>query len=73
MTVLTLHRAALIGVFTIAALFAGTTWSVAGPVTKPDYGCMYVPEANSTEANSAKAAGDVVHIEHCARSDAAGH
>jgi hypothetical protein len=72
-TVLIHHRAAVIGVLTIAALLAGTMRSVAGPVTKPDYGCMYVPEANSTKANSAKATGDVVHIEHCARSDAAGH
>jgi hypothetical protein len=72
-TILTHHRAALIGVFTIAAWFAGTAWSVAGPVAKPDYGCIYAPEANSTKANSAKATGDVIHVERCARSDSAGH
>jgi hypothetical protein len=62
-TILTHHRAALIGVFTIVAWFAGTAWSVAGPVTKPDHACIYAPEAKS----------DVLHVEHCARSDAAGH
>jgi hypothetical protein len=62
-TVLTHHRAALIGVFTIAAMFAGTAWSVAGPLSNPDHGCTYSPKAKS----------DVLHFEHCARSDAAGH
>jgi hypothetical protein len=33
MTVLTRSRAASIGVFTIAAMLAGTAWSVAGPAT----------------------------------------
>jgi hypothetical protein len=67
------HRAALIGLFTIASLFAGTLWSMASPVTKADYACIYAPKASSANANSAKEAGDVIHAEHCARSDAAGH
>jgi hypothetical protein len=46
-TVLTHHRAALIGVFTIAAMFAGTAWSVAGPLSNPDHGCTYSPKAKS--------------------------
>jgi hypothetical protein len=62
-TVLTHHRAALIGLFTIASLFAGTLWSVAGPVSNPDHGCTYFPKAKS----------DVLHVDHCARLDAAGH
>jgi hypothetical protein len=62
-TVLTRYRAALIGVFTIAAMFAGIAWSVAGPVSDPDHGCTYFLKAKS----------DVLHFEHCARSDAAGH
>jgi hypothetical protein len=57
------HRAALICVFAIAAMFAGTAWSVASPATNPDHGCTYFPKAKS----------DVLHFEHCARSDAAGH
>lgn len=63
MTVLTRYRAALIGAFTIAAMLAGTAWSVASPATNPDHSCAYAP----------KAKGDVRHFEHCARSDAAGH
>jgi len=62
-TVLIHHRAALIGVFAISAMFAGTAWSVASPATNPDHACTYAPKAKS----------DVLHFEHCARSDAAGH
>jgi hypothetical protein len=71
--ILTHHRTALACVFTIAAMFAGTVWSVASPATNPDHSCTYFPKANSTKANAAKEAGDVRHAEHCARSDAAGH
>lgn len=63
MTVLSYHRAALICVFTIAATFAGAAWSVASPATNPDHSCTYAPKAKS----------DVLHFEHCARSDAARH
>jgi hypothetical protein len=63
MTVLIHHRAALIVVFAIAAMFAATAWSVASPVTNPDHNCTYAPKAKS----------EVRHFEHCARSDAAGH
>src|SRR6202030_1523187 len=62
-TVLTHHSAALICVFAISAMFAGTAWSVASPATNPDHGCTYAPKAKS----------DVLHVEHCARSDATGH
>ena len=68
MTVLNSHRAAFICMLTIAAMFAGTAWSVASPATNPDHGCTYFPKANSP-----KSMGDVLHVEHCARSDAAGH
>ena len=63
MTVLSHHRAALICVFTIVAMFAGAAWSVASPATNPDHSCTYAPKAKS----------DVLHFEHCARSDAARH
>jgi hypothetical protein len=72
-TVLNPYRAAVIGVLMIAGLFAGTARSVASPVTKPDYACIYIPETGSAKAASDKAADDVIHVEHCARSDAAGH
>ena len=42
-------------------MFAGTTWCVAAPIA--NYDCTY----------SAKAGSDVLHVEHCAWSDAAGH
>jgi hypothetical protein len=67
-TVLIHHRAVLIGVLAIAAMFAGTAWSVAGPMAKPDYGCTYSPKSKS-----ARAMGDILDFEHCARADAAGH
>jgi hypothetical protein len=54
-------RAALICTLTISAMFAGTTWCVAAPIA--NYDCTY----------SAKAGSDVLHVEHCAWSDAAGH
>ena len=63
MTVLSHHRAVLICVFTIVAMFAGAAWSVASPATNPDHSCTYAPKAKS----------DVLHFEHCARSDAARH
>jgi hypothetical protein len=53
-------RAALICTLTISAMFAGTTWCVAAPIA--NYDCTY----------SAKAGSDVLHVEHCAWSDAAG-
>src|ERR1700722_4475537 len=53
-------RAALICTLTISAMFAGTTWCLAAPIA--NYDCTY----------SAKAGSDVLHVGHCAWSDAAG-
>ena len=44
-------------------MFAGTAWSEASKVANAGYSCTY----------SAKAKGDVLHFEHCAWSDSAGH
>src|SRR5882757_11055465 len=57
------NKAALACAFAISVMFAGTAWSEASQVANTDYGCSY----------SSKAKGDVLHFEHCAWSDAAGH
>lgn len=44
-------------------MFAGTASCVAAPQAKLDHDCTY----------SARAKSDVIHVEHCAWSDAAGH
>ncbi len=54
---------ALACAFTVSVMFAGTAWPETRPVANGDSDCTYAP----------KAMGDMVHAEHCAWSDAAGH
>jgi hypothetical protein len=54
---------ALACAFTVSVMFAGTAWPETSRVTNGVSDCTYAP----------KARGDMVHAEHCARSDAAGH
>jgi WG containing repeat len=58
-----LHRVALVCASTVWVIFTGPARPEAGQVTNSDYGCTY----------SSKTKGDVLHVDHCAWSDAAGH
>jgi hypothetical protein len=60
---LTPNRAALVCALTFAVMLSGPAWSQASKVADADTSCTYAP----------KTGGDVVHFEHCARLDAAGH
>jgi hypothetical protein len=58
-----LNRTALTCAIAISAVFAGPARSHASQAATADYSCAY----------SAKGGGDVVQVDHCASSDAAGH
>jgi hypothetical protein len=57
------NRAALLCALIFAVMLSGPAWSQASKAASADTSCTY----------AAKAGGDVLHFEHCARLDAAGY